>query len=74
MAQRSVFTWQHFSQSEEGGVICYEAGGEDQSCIFLVQLSELLLQRHMEITGARDVPGPTCTCTMSVQGIPEDKS
>lgn len=31
-----MFTWQHLSQSEEGGVICYEAGGENQSCILLM--------------------------------------
>lgn len=36
VTQRKALTWKHFSQNEEGGVICHKAGGKDQSCILLV--------------------------------------
>lgn len=51
MGLSSVLTRKHLSQSEKGGIICYEAGGEDQSCILLMQLGQLSLQTHMVVTG-----------------------
>ena len=67
--QRSVFTWKHLRQSEEGRVICHEAGGEDESCVLLVELGQLLLQRHVVVTSAGDVPGAPRSCTVLLQGI-----
>lgn len=49
---RGVFTWQHFGQSEECGVIGHKTGGENQGSVLPVQLGQLLLQSHVVVTGA----------------------
>lgn len=69
VCRRRVFTRQHFGQSEERGVIGHKAGGEDQGGVLLVQLGQLLLQNHVVVTGARYVPGASCSCAMLLQGI-----
>lgn len=51
VGQRSALTREHFRQREEGGVVCNEAGGEDQRRVLLVQLGQLPLQTHVVVTG-----------------------
>lgn len=65
-----MITWEHFCQSEEGGIIGHKTWGEDKGCIFLVKKSQFFLKSHMVVTCPRDVPGATCSCTMFFQNIP----
>ena len=64
-----MLTGQHLGQGEEGGVVGHEAGGEDQCAILPVQLGQLSLQGHVDVAGARYVPGPPRACSMLLQGL-----
>lgn len=65
----SGLTWQDLGQGEESGVIGHKAGREEQGWVLLVQLSQLLLQLDMELTGTRDVAGATSSSSMSLQDL-----
>ncbi len=55
-----LYTWQHLGEGEEGGVIGDKAGGEEQSSVLVVKVSQFLFQFHMEFTGPRYIPGASC--------------
>lgn len=67
-------TWQHPGQSEEGGVVGHEAGGEQERRVLPVQVGQLPLQVHVELAGPGDVPGAAGPSAVLLQGVPERKA
>lgn len=53
-------TWQHLGKGEKSGVVGYEAGSEQQCSVLFVEVSQLLFQFYVKLTGPRDVPCASC--------------
>lgn len=60
MYRNVLYTRQHLSKGEEGGVVGDKAGGEEQCSVLAVKVSQFFFQFHVEFTGPRDVPGASC--------------
>lgn len=65
-----LLTWHHLDQGEEGGVVGYKAGGKQECCIFAMEVGQLLLQVHVELAGARNIPGSTSSGPVLLHGLP----
>lgn len=63
-SRTGIVTRQHLGQREERGVVGHEAGGEEQGSVLPVEIGQLVLQVHVELTRPRYIPSPSSSRTV----------